>query len=90
MGHVFARLAGHGLALVPHWPYTFERPDAASDAVVVTNWREDGPAKALVDPADAHTALGIVDVDLGHELNLGLTLQDRRRIRVGELRATAP
>jgi hypothetical protein len=65
MGHVFARLAGHGLVLVPYWPYTFERPDAASDAVVVTNWRADGPAKALVDPSDAHTTAGIVDVEPG-------------------------
>lgn len=65
MGHVFARLAGHGLVLVPHWPYTFERPDAGSDAVVVTHWRPDGPAKALVDPSDAHTVPGIVDVEPG-------------------------
>jgi hypothetical protein len=65
MGHVYARLTGHGLALVPCWPYTFERPDAESEAVVVTNWREDGPAKALVDPSDAHTLPGIVDVGPG-------------------------
>jgi hypothetical protein len=73
MGHVFARLAGHGVVLVPHWPYTFERPDAGpdagsdagSDAVVVTHWRSDGPAKALIDPSDAHTVPGIVDVQPG-------------------------
>lgn len=65
MGHVFARLAGHGLVLVPHWPYTFERPDVESDAVVVTHWGPDGPAKVLVDPADAHTVSGIVDVEPG-------------------------
>ncbi|GIE91935.1 hypothetical protein [Actinoplanes regularis] len=65
MGHVFARLSGHGLVLVPHWPYTFERADAASDAVMVTNWRADGPAKALVDPADAHGVPGVVDVEAG-------------------------
>jgi hypothetical protein len=62
MGHVFARLTGHGLALVPHWPYTFERLDAGSDAVEVTHWRDDGPARAIVDPADAHAVPGIVDV----------------------------
>jgi hypothetical protein len=67
MGHVLARLAGHGLVLVPHWPYTFERPDAESDAVVVTNWRPDGAARALVDPSDAHTVPGIVDVEPGPE-----------------------
>ncbi|MFI7430775.1 hypothetical protein ACIBPB_27650 [Micromonospora sp. NPDC049836] len=65
MGHVLARLAGHGMVLVPYWPYTFERSDAAADAVVVTNWRADGPAKALVDPADARSAPGIVDVAPG-------------------------
>jgi hypothetical protein len=65
MGHVLARLAGYGLVLVPHWPYTFERPDAGSDAVVATNWRPDGAARALVDPSDAHTVPGIVDVEPG-------------------------
>jgi hypothetical protein len=65
MGHVFARLTGHGLVLVPYWPYTFERPHAESDAVAVTNWRPDGPVKTLVDPSDAHTVPGIVDVEPG-------------------------
>ncbi|GAA4473428.1 hypothetical protein [Phytohabitans houttuyneae] len=64
-GHVLARLAGYGLALVPYWPYTFERPDAASDVVVVTNWRPDGPARAFVEPSDAHTMPGTVDVEPG-------------------------
>ncbi|MER7005494.1 hypothetical protein ABT297_20950 [Dactylosporangium sp. NPDC000555] len=50
---------------MPHWPYTVERPDAGSDAVVVTRWRADGPAKALVDPSAAHTVPGIVDVEPG-------------------------
>jgi hypothetical protein len=65
MGHVMARLAGYGVVLVPYWPYTFARSDAAPDAVLVTNWREDGPATALVDPADPHSAPGIVDVGPG-------------------------
>lgn len=65
MGHVFARVAGHGLVLVPHWPYTLGRPEAGSDGVMVTHWRPDGPAKALVDPSDAHTVPGIVDVEPG-------------------------
>ncbi|WP_229068897.1 hypothetical protein [Actinoplanes sp. DH11] len=67
MGHVFARLAGHGLVLMPHWPYSFERADPTSDAVVVTNWRADGPATALVDPAEARTVPGVVDVEPGPE-----------------------
>ncbi|MER7283858.1 hypothetical protein ABT369_56545 [Dactylosporangium sp. NPDC000244] len=65
MGHVFARLAGHGLVLMPHWPYTFERPDADSDVVVVTHWRQDGPARAVVDLSDARSVPGIVDVEPG-------------------------
>ena len=65
MGHVFARLAGHGLVLLPYWPYTFDRPDPESDAVLVTNWREDGPSRALVDPSDAHGIPGVVDVEPG-------------------------
>jgi hypothetical protein len=65
MGHVLARLAGHGVVLMPHWPYTFDRPDAASDAVRVTNWREGGPAEALVDPSDARPTPGVVDVEAG-------------------------
>jgi len=67
MGHVFARLAGHGLVLVPYWPYTFERPDVASDAVMVTHWRPEGPARTLVDPLAAHSVPGIVDVEPGPE-----------------------
>ncbi|MEU8656128.1 hypothetical protein [Actinoplanes philippinensis] len=65
MGHVMARLAGFGVVLVPYWPYTFARSDAAPDAVLVTNWRDDGPATALVDPADPRPAPGIVDVSPG-------------------------
>ena len=60
-----ARLAGYGVVLVPYWPYTFARSGAAPDAVQVTNWREDGPATALVDPADAHSTPGVVDVGPG-------------------------
>src|SRR4051794_37393095 len=64
-GHVYARLVGHGLVLVPHWPYTFERPDTGSEAVVVTHWRPDGPARALVDPSEAQAVPGVVDVEPG-------------------------
>jgi hypothetical protein len=45
--------------------YTFERSDTLSDAAVVTNWRADGPAAALVDPADPCSAPGIVEVEPG-------------------------
>ncbi|GAA2686974.1 hypothetical protein Apa02nite_037200 [Actinoplanes palleronii] len=60
-----ARLAGYGVVLVPYGQYTFARSDAAPHAVLVTNWREDGPATALVDPADPQSAPGIVDVAPG-------------------------
>jgi hypothetical protein len=66
MGHVFARLTGHGLVLVPQWPYSFERPDPTSDAVMVTNWRTEDPATALIDPAaDPRSVPGVVDVEPG-------------------------
>jgi hypothetical protein len=65
MGHVLARLVGYGVTLTPYWPYTFERSGVAADAVVVTNWGATGPAEALVDPADAHSVPGIVDVEPG-------------------------
>jgi hypothetical protein len=60
-----ARLAGYGVVLVPYWPYTFARSDAAPGAVLVTNWREEGPATALVDPAEPQSVPGIVDVSPG-------------------------
>jgi hypothetical protein len=60
-----ARLAGYGVVLVPYWPYTFARSGAAPDAVLVTHWREDGPATALVDPADPRSTPGVVDVGPG-------------------------
>ncbi|GAA1393216.1 hypothetical protein [Catellatospora coxensis] len=65
MGHVLARVAGYGMVLTPYWPYKFERSDAAPDAVVVTNRGAAGPAKALLDPADAHSVPGVVDVEPG-------------------------
>ncbi|GAA0933986.1 hypothetical protein GCM10009557_95180 [Virgisporangium ochraceum] len=48
MGHVFARLAGYGMAVVPHWPYTVERDGGGSDAVRVTRWSATGPEHAVV------------------------------------------
>ncbi|RAK42201.1 hypothetical protein B0I29_10222 [Actinoplanes lutulentus] len=50
---------------MPYWPYTFELPDAESEVVLVTNWRADGPATALVDPSDAQSVPGVVDVEPG-------------------------
>jgi hypothetical protein len=65
MGHVFARLAGHGVVVLPHWPYTFDRAPASAAAVTVTHWREDGPHEATVDPAVPASAPGIADVSPG-------------------------
>jgi hypothetical protein len=65
MGHVLARLAGHGVVLLGYWPYTYARHPSAPDAVEVTNWRPGGPATAVVDPARPQGADGIVDVEPG-------------------------
>jgi hypothetical protein len=65
MGHVLARLAGHGVALLGYWPYTFARHPGAPEAVEVTHWRPGGPATAVVDPARPQGADGIVDVGPG-------------------------
>src|SRR5688572_20119132 len=65
MGHVFARLAGHGLVLLPYWPYTFERHGDGSDAVAVTHLRPECRVRAVVDPLAAHSVPGVVDVEPG-------------------------
>ncbi|KUL28021.1 hypothetical protein ADL15_32985 [Actinoplanes awajinensis subsp. mycoplanecinus] len=80
-----ARLAGYGVVLVPYGQYTFARSDAAPHAVLVTNWREDGPATALVDPADPQSAPGIVDVAPGPDVLIGVgqTVTDRRTMGDG-------
>jgi hypothetical protein len=36
--HVYARLSGYGLRLVPVWPYSFVRAGDGTDDVVVTRW----------------------------------------------------
>jgi hypothetical protein len=62
MGHVLARLAGHGLVLMPHWPYAFERD---GDAVRVTRWTAAGPAQVLIRPGRLADGGDVVDVSGG-------------------------
>lgn len=50
MGHVLARLSGYGMALIPHWPYVFERERDGSDAVRVTHWAPAGAVHAVIEP----------------------------------------
>lgn len=63
MGHVFARLAGHGMILLPHWPYVFERADG--DAVRVTRATPDGPAQVVITPGAAADGGDVVEVTEG-------------------------
>ncbi|WP_238011195.1 hypothetical protein KZZ52_22130 [Dactylosporangium sp. AC04546] len=67
MRHVFARLAGYGLVLMPHWPYTFERHPVSEGGVQVTRWTDDTPSRALVVPSEPETATTshAVDVEPG-------------------------
>lgn len=65
MGHVFARLVGHGLVLLPHYPYEFARHPSVPEAVEVTHLPGDTPLRTVVDPAAARTVPGVVDVEPG-------------------------
>lgn len=68
MGHVLTRLAGHGLVLLPYWPYTFERDPAVPGGVLVSRLLPDGERpQALVDPARPAGCHGVVDVESGPE-----------------------
>ena len=49
--HVFARLSGHGLTLIPLNPYRFERTGGgAADPVRLTHWLPDGERAVTVTP----------------------------------------
>ncbi|MFC0548893.1 hypothetical protein [Kutzneria chonburiensis] len=53
MGHVFARLTGFGMTLIPIWPYTFDRVEHRPGSVKVTRWAGDTAHTAVVTgPAD--------------------------------------
>ncbi|GAA4719687.1 hypothetical protein [Phytohabitans rumicis] len=67
MGHVFARLAGYGVVLMPHWPYALERPQDGSDAVRVTRWTADGPRQAMIRPGQSVAGGDAVGVEAGPE-----------------------
>lgn len=74
MGHVFARLTGFGMTLIPIWPYTFERPEQAPGTVSVTRWEGHtahtvvitGPAEApAIRLTNAQSADEVVEVLAG-------------------------
>ncbi|SBT50537.1 hypothetical protein [Micromonospora auratinigra] len=62
MGHVFARLTGYGMVLVPNWPYRFERQSDGSDDMRVTRWTPDGPRHVVVRPGHPVDAGDVVEV----------------------------
>ncbi|WP_200214641.1 hypothetical protein [Micromonospora coerulea] len=63
MGHVFVRLAGHGLRLVPYWPYRFARAAGPSLVeVAVGSW--EGERRAVIGPGSASVP-DVVDVTEG-------------------------
>lgn len=65
MGHVFVRLSGYQVRLVPYWPYRFARIDAHPRAVEVTRWTGSGPATAVVDTTRPSRAADVVDIQDG-------------------------
>ena len=67
MGHVFIRLSGFGVRLLPYWPYEFERDGEQGDRVRVTHWNEAGRVRATVDSRQPQSTEGIVDVSSGPE-----------------------
>ncbi|BCJ48179.1 hypothetical protein GCM10010168_25390 [Actinoplanes ianthinogenes] len=68
MGHVLARLNGHGMALVPHWPYSFARVDGDADAVRVTRTTPDGPISTVISPGGPVEGGEVVDVSDGMDV----------------------
>ncbi|WP_203908037.1 hypothetical protein [Rhizocola hellebori] len=67
MGHVFVRLSGFGMRLLPYWPYEFERDGETPDRVRVTHWADASRLTATVDSQHRESAEGIVDVSPGPE-----------------------
>jgi len=65
VGHVFARLAGHGMVLMPHWPYRFERHPETPDVVRVVRGTDDGPLWTVVRPGEPVEPNDAVDVAEG-------------------------
>jgi hypothetical protein len=65
VGHVFVRLSGYQVRLVPYWPYRFARVDADPSAVEVTRWTASGPATAVVDPTHPSPVAEVVDIQDG-------------------------
>jgi hypothetical protein len=64
VGHVFTRLAGHGMVLMPHWPYRFERLPGEPHTVRVVRGLPDGPAWTVVrpgEPVEPHEAVDVAD-----------------------------
>jgi hypothetical protein len=64
MSHVFVRLSGNGLRLLPYWPYRFARSAAG---VKVACWNAPDIREVVVDGASVSGASveGIVDVEDG-------------------------
>jgi hypothetical protein len=71
VGHVFARVSGYGLTLVPIWPYRFERtPAARPGSVTVTHWGDGAVRTATVhgqavDLSGADSVDQVVDIAAG-------------------------
>ncbi|MFD0473709.1 hypothetical protein ACFQ0B_39710 [Nonomuraea thailandensis] len=62
MSHVLARLSGHGVTLVPWWPYGFERSADAPGVVTVIQGAGEATRTAAVDVTDARTVEHVVEV----------------------------
>jgi hypothetical protein len=63
MGHVFARLNGYGLQLIPYWPYRFLRPAEDDPKVVrVVRRTPEGDRTARVAVDNPRSVNGVVDV----------------------------
>jgi hypothetical protein len=62
VSHVLARLAGHGVTLVPWWPYGFERSPGTPGVVTVIHGAGEATRTAAVDVTDARTVEHVVEV----------------------------
>ncbi|GAA2074191.1 hypothetical protein [Actinomadura alba] len=63
MGHIFARLTGFGLTLVPIWPYNFRRSPRTPDSVAVTHWAGEAAQTVTVTGAGEGPAVVLTGVE---------------------------
>lgn len=82
VGHVFARLTGFGLTLVPLWPYSFGRSAHVPDTVIVTHWAGETAQTATVTATAQGPAVALTGAEAVEQVVDVLVGPDRRVWRI--------